>query len=119
MFDSLMFKQFDVRTYNCWHLVRDAWQIVTGVDLGLPDLTRYSATEFNEVSLHWSTTRYREIEKAQSPCIVLLTKGKHMPHVGLFWGGRVLHIRQSGVQNQPIDVVAWGYDSRKFYVPCA
>ena len=36
-------------------------------------------------------------------------------HVGLFLRGRVLHIKQSGVEYQPLDVAIMGFKTHRFY----
>lgn len=118
MFDDLLLKRFDIRKYNCWDLTREVWLRLTGQDLGTPELMHYTAPEFNDVVDAWDGARYREIVGPVSPCIVLMQRPRHMPHVGVFYQGRVIHIRRAGVQYQPIEVTSLGFTNIRYYLPC-
>ena len=118
MFDDLLLKRFNIREYNCWDLTREVWLRLTGQDLGSPSLTHYSIGEFGEVIDNWDGTRFLEITKPKEPCIVLMQRPRHMPHVGVLFKGRVLHIRRAGVQYVPPEVASLGFTSVRYYVPC-
>lgn len=118
MLDEFLLRQFNLRTYNCWDLVREVWLRLTDQDLGSPELLHYTAMEFSDVVDTWQDVRYREIPSPQSPCIVLMQRPRHMPHVGVFYKNRVIHIRRAGVQYQPIEVASLGFTTVKWYLPC-
>lgn len=119
MVDEFLLRRFNLRSYNCWDLTREVWLRLTGKDLGSPELFHYTASEFGEVVETWQDVRYREIKQPVSPCIVLMQRPRHMPHVGVFYNGRVLHIRRAGAQYQPIEVAALGFMTVRYYLPCA
>jgi hypothetical protein len=118
MFDDLLTKRFDLRQYNCWDLVREVWLRLTGLDLGTPELTHHSRFEYEDVVEAWEGVRYTAIEKPQSPCIVLMQRPRHIPHVGVYYEGRVIHIRRAGPQYQPIEVASLGFTTVRYYLPC-
>ncbi len=121
MFDDLLTKRFDIRTYNCWDLTREVWLRLTGQDLGSPELIYYTRDEFHDVVEAWEGTRFREIKDPQDPCISLMLRPRTMPHVGVFLGRRdrrVIHIRRAGVQVQPVEVASLGFTTVRYYVPC-
>lgn len=113
-----MCKRFDIRYYNCWHLVQDVWATLTGVDLGLPTLDKHTVAECGGVVSDWVGTRYEQIEKPVSPCIVLFQKDKYRPHVGVFFRGKVIHIKIQGTRYQSVRLAALGFDSVRYFKPC-
>jgi hypothetical protein len=118
MLDDLLLKRFNLRTYNCWDLAREVWLRLTGQDLGSPTLVHYTVDEFGEQVDAWEGARFREIAHPTEPCIVLMQRPRHMPHVGVWHQRRVMHIRRAGVQYVPIEVASLGFTSVRYYVPC-
>jgi hypothetical protein len=122
MFDDLLLKRFDIRTYNCWDLTREVWLRLTGQDLGSPELIYYTREEFGDVVEAWQDTRFLQIEdNPAQACIVLMLRPRIMPHVGVYLGrreNRVIHIRRAGVQVQPPQIATMGFTSVKYYLPC-
>lgn len=118
MIDDYLLKKFDIRTYNCWDLVREVWLRLMDQDLGSPELLHFTTHEMSDVVEAWSDLRYREIDAPQSPCIVLMIRPRYMPHVGVYYNGRVLHIKRSGAQYQPIEVASLGFSQVRYYLPC-
>ncbi len=106
--DRYLTKRFDIRSYNCWHLVREVWQDLKGEDLG--ELMTWDHVK--------ETSRFSRIEKPQSPCIVLMLRDRHTPHVGVYYCGKVLHIKASGAQYVPLNMATVGFQKTEFYLPC-
>jgi hypothetical protein len=119
MIDEFLLRRFDIRKYNCWDLTREVWLRLTGKDLGSPELIHFTRGEMDEVVDAWTDLRYREIEAPQSPCIVLMLRRGYMPHIGVYYNNRVIHIKRSGAQYQPIEVASLGFDKVRYYLPCA
>jgi hypothetical protein len=117
MTDEFMNRQFDLRRYNCWDLVREVWLRLTGRDLGAFSMCDTSVSRLSGIA-EAEQQRYMEIAEAQSPCIALFQKPGYIPHVGVYWNGRVLHIRKAGVQYTPVPVASVGFSSVRYYVPC-
>jgi len=105
--DRYLQRNFKLRGYNCWSLVREFWQDTQGVDLG-------PVIGFNDSK----KLEYVKLEKPESPCIVLLLNPRQIPHVGVYWKGKVLHIKQSGAQYVPLNVASFGFKEVEFYKPC-
>lgn len=106
------FHRSRTRTYMCRHLMREVWLEITGEDLGdrLPGLD-------SEI-LAFDTKQARKFKrfvKPVSPCIVLMRRPHFTPHVGVFYNGRVIHLKPSGVEYQPLEVVARGFTEVRFY----
>lgn len=118
MLDDLLLKRFNLRTYNCWDLTREVWLRLTGQDLGSPSLASYTADEMGEVVDAWQDTKYQELPAPRDPCIVLMQRSRHIPHVGVYYHGRVIHIRRAGAQFTPLEVASLGFSSVRYYVPC-
>lgn len=118
--DEYMGRSFDMRSYNCWHLVRDVWRDMTGVDLG--DLTPPQTDRGSLDAAAWEAADgagFDRLERAQQPCIVLLRRPRDTPHVGVLLRGRLLHMTPSGVHYQPLEDVAREFASVAFYLPRA
>ena len=118
MFDDLLLKRFNLRTYNCWDLTREVWLRLKGQDLGSPSLAHYTVSEFGDVIDQWEDTRFVEQSNIVDPCLVLMQRPRHMPHIGVYHAGRVLHIRRAGVQFVPLEVASLGFTSVRYYIPC-
>jgi hypothetical protein len=116
--DDYMRRTFDIRTSNCWHLVRDVWRDLTGVDLG--DLTPPKPDRFALDEAAWAAAegpRFVRLERPCQPCIVLMRRRSEMPHVGVLLRWRLLHITPQGVRNPWWSDVAREWDRLDYYVP--
>lgn len=116
--DDYMGRRFDLKAYNCWHLVRDIWRDMTTVDLGdlTPPDTRVEALH----DAAWEASEgpaFERLARAQEPCIVLMRKRGACPHVGVLLRWRVLHMRPTGVVYQWMSDVELEFDSVEYYVP--
>ena len=114
MFDALFTREYDRNKYNCAHLVADAWEIATGKPLPasyglftLPIGERRADTALR--------ADFLRLDAPSPPCVVLMTRPRFQPHVGLFWADKVLHITEQGVAFQPLDVVSVGFTKIRFY----
>jgi hypothetical protein len=108
MIDRYLQKTFKLRGYNCWSLVRDFWRDTQGCDLG------------PVIGLHDTSKKleYKKLEKPESPCIVLMLNPRQIPHVGVYWKGKVLHIKQAGAQYVTLPVATFGFQTVEYYKPC-
>lgn len=111
--DDYLARTFDLATSNCWHLVRDAWRDLTGVDLGerTPErLTVWAITRRFEAD----APTFEELARPCEPCIVLMTHPGTVPHVGVFTRGRVLQMTQLGASYMPLRVACLGFTRVRF-----
>lgn len=112
--DHLFNRVYDINTYNCVHFLCEAWKHVTGQNLSHRlegFLQPASARVFKKSEIKQLT----KLEGPADPCIVVLHKPRHSPHVGMFLRGKVLHISALGVQYQPLHVVQIGFNRVSFY----
>lgn len=116
--DPYLARDFDQVRYNCWDLLRDAWRELTGIDIGhrtpspatpLAMRRRFDREEADFVRL----------PEARSPSIVLMRRPKAVPHVGLFWRGKVLHIQPGGARYEPLAIAGLGFPEVRFYTNAA
>ena len=92
--------------YNCADFAAELWEYLTGKPAAY--LVRGWSIE--------SRSRLQRIEKAVSPCIIIMYHKRVTPHVGIFVRGRVVHLVHS-VEVATIDVATRGFRNHRFYVP--
>jgi hypothetical protein len=116
--DDYLTRRFDMRSSNCWHLVRDVWRDITGVDLG--DLTPPKPDHHSLDEAAWAASEgpgFVRLERPRQPCIVLMRRRSEIPHVGVLMRWRVLHITPRGVRNPWLSDVEREWDSLDYYLP--
>src|SRR5688572_6970968 len=103
--DKYMSKRFHITNYNCWHFVRDVWFELTGAMLY--DYTP-AHTNKHELQLAANDARHRFklvapvcAQQSVLPVIVLMKRRHDVPHIGVLYKGKVLHLRPEGVMYQP------------------
>lgn len=101
--DHLFFRTYDRERYNCAHFVNEAWRYLFGLEINIP--------QFGDIDLK---NRFKRIQKPVSPCIVIFA-AKSYSHVGLFYKGKVLHIRERGVRYEPLDTAKLAFRTVRFY----
>lgn len=106
--DRYLDRQFDLDSYNCWDFTREVWLALTGKELAvlrdwLPD------------TVSQAQVKYVELKQAVSPCVVLFQGRSALPHAGVYYNGRVLHLRQQGVRYQPLHLARIGFHTTLFY----
>lgn len=112
--DAFFHRKYNRETYNCVHFVNEVWESLTGSSLAhrfgpllLPPKDRH---------VTWGLRKtFQKLDRPESPCLVLMQRRGHSPHVGIFVRGRVLHIRELGVEFQPVDVASYGFEKVGFY----
>lgn len=112
--DSYLGRRFNLARYNCWHLVRDGWLELTGLDLGDRTPERISTAALigrfdNDVP------EFEQLADPASPCIILMQQAGAVPHVGLFYRGKVLQMTAGGASYLPLDTATRGYGLISFY----
>lgn len=108
-------RRFNLRDQNCWHLARDAWLELTGQDLG--DRTPEQLTKAALLGRFDSDVpAFARLARPQDPCLVLFARGRDVPHVGVYTGGRVLQMTASGASYMPMAQARHGYSEVGYYV---
>ncbi len=111
---SYLARRFDLAQQNCWHLARDAWRDLTGLDLG--DRTPETITHATLVGKFDSDVpAFRELAGPEDPCLVLMERRRFVPHVGVYIRRRVLQMTRQGASFVPLEVATAGFDRIGFY----
>lgn len=112
--DRYLARRFDLTTQNCWHLVRDAWLELTGIDLG--DRTPVQITKAALIGkFDTDVPHFRKLQGPESPSIVLMVRRGTIPHVGIFYGRRILQMQSSGPSYLPIGPATAGFNEVGYY----
>ena len=112
--DVYLDRSFHPENYTCWDMVRDAWLDVTGVDIG--DRTPHPATVAAlRARVEADSGHFVLLAAPVTPSIVLMRQRRAVPHVGLFWRGRVLHIRPVGVRFERLVDASRGFSQVTFH----
>ena len=111
---ELMKKRYHADSYNCAHLVADAWRAETGEDIA--SLLRGFMRPKGQRSVEADKMRtFRKLDRPESPSIVVMRQGKNRLHVGMYLRGRILQIRQDGVTFLPPHLATMGYTRVRYY----
>lgn len=112
--DPYMSREFHQERYNCWDLLREAWLELTGFDIGhrtpapaspLAMIRRFDREE----------SQFVRLPGPVSPSIVLMRRPRLVPHVGLFWRSKVLHIKETGPRYERRADAMFGFIEERFY----
>lgn len=113
--DSYLARRFDLATQNCWHLARDAWLELTGVDLGDRTPETISAATLMQ-RFDSDVPVFEKLAKPVDPCLVLMRRPGLVPHVGVFYRGRILQMtRKRGACFEPLHHATAGFTDVGFY----
>jgi len=100
------------RSYNCLDFAIDAWIHLSGDEHASEKLRSLC----DRIRIFLSAVRgFKKLSKASSPCFVIMQKTRTDPHVGIFVDGRILHLIESGVEFQPIQVARRYFSKIGFY----
>jgi hypothetical protein len=112
--DAYLDRRYDRANYNCLHFARDVWYDLTGVDvterligvLGSPDKRHTKPSHLRGWTKH---------KEPVDPCVVIFSRTRSQPHMGIYFRGSVLHLHERGVSFQPVDIAARGFDTVRYY----
>jgi hypothetical protein len=112
--DPYLSRRYNLATQNCWHLVQDAWLELTGVDLGDRTPERITTAALlgrfdNDVPT------FTLLDKPVSPCVALFRRPGMIPHVGVFYRGKILQMAVSGPSYVDPDVAKQGFHTLEYY----
>ena len=112
--DKYLSRTFDLAEYNCWHCLREVWLELTGEDLG--DRTPERITRATLVGrFETDVPAFRELAGPEEPSIVLMTRRGVVPHVGAYFGGRILQMTSSGASYMPPATACAGFERVGYY----
>ena len=108
--DRFFFRRYDAEKYNCVHFVDEVWRELTG------DSLRESLGAAFDRNVSLGMRRgFRSLAVPVSPCVALLRRRGADAHIGIYLDRSIFHIRETGVELMPVDVVARGFDRLGFY----
>ncbi len=113
--DKYFGKEFHIENYNCWDFIRDVWLELKGEDIGKRTPTPATRYEM-KIKFSKEENHFQNISELQSPCIVLFKRDKATPHVGVFYNGKVLHLKETGVKYEDINLAGFGFTEIKYYI---
>jgi len=106
---------FDQRFYNCFDFVREIWLELTSVDLECQTKDQcIDPVELNERALGVSN-KLRRLSFLEDPCLILFQRPRLAPHIGVFYTGKVLHLRERGPMYQPLSQITPLYPEMSYY----
>jgi len=103
--------------YNCLDFAAEAWDHLVGnhdIKARLDALSAGVHAEDGHIILS-AIRGFEKLYKPLSPCFVVMQRSKTQPHVGVFYNGRILHMRDNGVEYQPMQVVRRYFTKMGFY----
>lgn len=112
--DKYLSKTFKYKTYNCYDFVREVWLELTGKDLGAQTPSVSDVQSYTEKALQVANTLER-LDQPADPSIVLLQRSRIEPHIGVYVGGKVLHLTRTGAYYMSLSQVTPGYPTVSFY----
>lgn len=112
--DPYLSREFHQVRYNCWDFLREAWLDLTGVDIGhrTPDPATPLAMRRR---FDREESEFRRLAEPAEPSIVLMRRPRAVPHVGLFWRARVLHMQPEGPRYERLEMARLGFKEVRFY----
>lgn len=112
--DKYLHLTYDKRAFNCAHFVALVWLELTGQDIGpnVAGLARPRAERHVSIA---PLRTFKRLQQPTSPCIVMLNRPRTEPHIGVYLRGKVLHITQSGVAFDFVEVAASGFKDVRYY----
>lgn len=111
--DKYFGKIYNHKDYTCLHFVKDVWKEYTGKDISKL-LERFFNEDFRKANKVY-LRNFKQLEKLEDPCIVVLTRPRTIAHMGIFIRGRVLHLTERGTEYQPLDIVRLGFTNIRFF----
>jgi hypothetical protein len=101
--------------YNCLDFTREVWLAMTGEDLAerLPGLANAFRQRRRPVK---AVKGFRLLAQPVAPCLVVMQRSRFVPHIGIYFEDRILHLTDRGVQFQPLIVARQYFLSVKYYV---
>jgi hypothetical protein len=104
-------------SYNCLDFAIEAWRYLSGDPEAAERLERLSEgvrAEDGHVILS-GVRGFTKLDRPRDPCLVVMQRTRTSPHIGIFLRGRVLHLKECGVEYQPIQVVRRYFTRIGFY----
>jgi len=107
--DHFLDRRYEFNKYNCGHFVVEVWKYLTGEDLA------GACKDFLQTGFQKTRRDRIRIEQPESPCLVVLTSRRTVPHVGIYWEGRMIHLNALvGARWEHLDMLPSQYTQHYF-----
>jgi hypothetical protein len=111
--DKYLDRRYHARLYNCAHFACEVWGDICGPELERA-LRAFLCAPSKRKTVLSDLRKLRVLDEPEEPCIVLLQAPKMPAHCGVWLQGRVLHLRERGVEYQRLEVVRLGFKKVRF-----
>lgn len=102
------------KTYNCLDFVREVWLAMKEEDV-TDKLTGLIGDFANRKANLSGVKAFKRLQEPINPCFVVMQRFKYVPHVGIYLNGRILHLKDTGVEFQPLIVAKSYYQTVRYY----
>lgn len=110
-FDKYLDRVYNSKSYTCYHFASEVWLDLTQIDLSeeLHKLFSIGHLTRNHVK------KFEILAKPISPCLVIMQRGRTVPHIGIYWRGSILHIHGQGVEFQNVSTATRGFNHVRYF----
>lgn len=104
--------------YNCLDFVNEAWTHLFGTSDIIQRLEALSSgVHSSQGRVILSAVRgFVKLDTPVDPCFVVFQRMKMQPHIGIYYKRRVLHLKETGVEFQPLKITKRYFKKIGFYV---
>ncbi len=113
--DCFLDRKFNKDTYQCAHFAADVFEHLTGRDVRGLFHGLFEPMETKKIPFDGFFKKLRRLDNPISPCIVLMMQKGVEPHIGIFYKNRILHLRESGAHNDPVNIATMGFNNVRYY----
>lgn len=113
--DHLLSKDYDPSAYHCVHFVVEAARVLLERDYSESFIGLTGHVMSAHGHSHSMTIKNRRLHVPTEGCIVLMRSLCGRAHVGLFYGGKVLHLTERGAFYQDLRALNRHYFEFKYY----
>jgi hypothetical protein len=104
------------KNYNCLDFVREVWLALFGTDVKERLDNLCAGVHAADGRIRLSGVRgFEQLKTPVSPCFVVMQRNKVTPHIGIYLNGRLLHLRDNGVEYRPLNVARRYFKQIGFY----
>lgn len=114
---SLFEKQYNVQNYHCVHFVIDAARQLLDQDYSKSFIGLTASLKNSIQTSKQTVIQNKRLKVPRQGCIVLMTSLTGNNHVGLFYGGKVLHLNELGTQYLSLNSMKCFYIRFRYYEP--
>lgn len=113
--DQFLDRQYNRTSYNCGHFVCEVWQYLTGEDIRYKILPLIDCMDNKNRNPIFARRDFKPLQKPVSPCIVLMRSPQQELHVGVYYQGSVIHIREDSCVENLAAPIATRFSQRVRY----